>query len=58
MNSTKKSAMPHEARVADLRKAVADRADGARRLARENPGTVIVGAFAIGLALAALARHA
>ena len=80
MNSTKKSAMTLQSRVADrlsgvvngieqraeklpayvdtARKAVADRADGARRLARENPGTVIIGAFAIGLALATLARHA
>ena len=44
--------------VNSAKKAVADWNDGAGRLARENPGTVIIGAFAIGLALATLARHA
>ena len=44
--------------VDNAKKALADWDDGARRLARENPGTVIIGAFAIGLALARLARHA
>lgn len=46
------------AHLNDAKKAFADWGDRARRFVRRNPGVVIIGAFAIGFALAKAARHA
>ncbi len=48
--------LPERAKKAQ--KAVSRWGDRAQHLARKNPGTVVVGAFAIGFLLAKLARHA
>jgi ElaB/YqjD/DUF883 family membrane-anchored ribosome-binding protein len=43
--------------IDDAKDAMADLADRARRFVRKNPGTVILGAFAIGFAVARLTRE-
>jgi hypothetical protein len=45
-------------RVEDARKAVEQWGGRARIFVRKNPGAALVGAFAIGFALAKVARHA
>jgi hypothetical protein len=45
-------------RVVDAQDALARWGTRARRFARDNPGTVLVGAVAIGFLLARAARHA
>jgi len=45
-------------RVKDAQKAVSDWGNTARQFAQKNPGTVVVGAFAVGFLLAKVARHA
>lgn len=45
-------------RVKDAQKTVQDLGNRARKFAQKNPGTVLVGAFAIGFLLAKAARHA
>jgi hypothetical protein len=49
-------ALPAKARAAE--DAVAAWAATARRFTRRNPGTVLVGAFVVGVLLAKAARHA
>ena len=44
--------------VRDAQETLAGWGARARRFARKNPGTVLVGAFAIGFILARAARHA
>jgi chaperonin cofactor prefoldin len=44
--------------IDDAKDALADLADRGRRLVRKNPGMVILGAFAIGFAVARLTRDA
>lgn len=45
------------AKVADAQKSVAAWGARARRFTRNNPGTVLVGAVALGFVLARAARH-
>ena len=45
-------------RVKDAQKTVQDWGHSARKFIRKNPGTVLVGAFAVGFLLAKVARHA
>ncbi|MES1205889.1 MAG: hypothetical protein ABUS79_08125 [Pseudomonadota bacterium] len=45
-------------RVKSVGRAFSEWGTGARRLARKNPGLVMVGAFGIGFLLAKVARHA
>ena len=45
-------------RVTDARKTLEGWGGGARRFARKNPGTVLIGAFALGFVLAKVARYA
>jgi hypothetical protein len=44
--------------IEDAKNTLADLGDRARRFARKNPGTVILGAFALGFAVARLTRDA
>jgi hypothetical protein len=46
------------ARAADAQKLLGGWAAGARRFTRNNPGTVLIGAVAVGFLLARAARHA
>lgn len=48
--------LPAQAR--DAQKALSGWGTRARKFARKNPGTVLIGAFAIGFVLAKAARHA
>lgn len=44
-------------RLDDAKEALSDWGAGARRLVRKNPGLAMAGAFALGVALAQLARR-
>lgn len=46
------------AHLDDAKRAVAGWGHGARRVVRKKPGLALLGAFAIGFAIARLARHA
>ena len=45
-------------RAGDAQKLLGDWANRARRFTRKNPGTVLIGAVALGFVLARAARHA
>jgi hypothetical protein len=57
VNELEQQAEALPAHIDDAKIALADWRHRARRFVRENPGTAVIGAFAIGVIVAKAARH-